>query len=78
MNTIMGDCKGCSRIIVLRGTRLCPACFADKRTCWKCGVKKPKSDMYLDATRTANDKQGYTWYKWLCGKCSIVTEKATK
>ena len=78
MNATMGACVECGRNIVLIGTTLCPSCEPEYRTCYQCGVKKHKDNMYIDATHVGNSKREYTWFAWLCGKCSLGLKRDRK
>lgn len=76
MNTIMGVCTDCGRILVLRGESLCRQCKAKLRVCCACRSWFNKERMVHDRELQYPYYPESDYFYWVCLGCATGRQKA--
>jgi len=77
MNTIMGVCADCGKMLSFGGARLCWSCKDKYRVCCVCGFWYKKTSMTQDAKLQYPYYVGSDYRKWVCLGCASGRQKAS-
>ena len=78
MNTIMGVCSECGKVLVLRGANMCWSCKGGYRACVLCGSWGHRERMKQDVELQKPYHVGSEYHGWVCSRCDKKRQKATQ